>query len=90
MARGLSRDQSREKNLKKQAAKGKGKSDENKNLTPAQVRERCDAAKANADPAALAAEEARKKKLKEEKKHRQLAGTQAGKAHLKATGQLYK
>lgn len=37
-----------------------------------------------------AAEEARKKKVKEEKKHRALANTQAGKAQLKASGQLYR
>ena len=46
MARGLSRDQSRDKNLKKAAGKGKGQSESNKGLTPAQVRERCVAARA--------------------------------------------
>lgn len=46
MARGLSRDQSRDKNLKKAAGKGKGQSETNKGLTPAQVRERCVTARA--------------------------------------------
>mmetsp|Transcript_14883 Transcript_14883/g.17971 ORF Transcript_14883/g.17971 Transcript_14883/m.17971 type:complete len:94 (-) Transcript_14883:339-620(-) len=77
MARGLSRDQSREKNQKKQAASGSGKKDDG--LTPAQRNERDakmmaekkaakEAKKATGEisSADVQAEEARKAKLKQE------------------------
>ena len=81
MARGLSRDQSREKTLKKNAEKGKGQRDDN--LTPQQRNER-DAKlmaekkaakeKAKAEGAIsadqTAEEEARKAKLRAEAKER--------------------